>query len=188
MVENILRPEGWIDNYSDYLYKYAYIRVNASELAEDLVQDTFFSAYKARDSFKGKSTEKTWLVSILKRKIIDHFRKNARNKEVELPEHDYHFAREGSMKGHWEEKHAPKNWEVDVEQLFENNEFFEILNQCLSKLPDKWAAVFSLKVMEDYSTDEVCKEMDITSSNLWVLLHRARLMIRDCIEKNWFEK
>jgi len=183
-----LNPEKWIDLYCDYLYQYAYFRVNSAELAEDLVQETFLSGYHAKDSFKGNSTEKTWLVTILKNKIIDYYRKNTSGKEVALPDRDYHFDWNGPVPGHWNESYAPKKWDTSMEELMENIEFYEILNKCLSKLPVKWAATFSLKVMEELKNEEICKQLGITTSNLWVILHRAKLMLRECLEKNWFEK
>jgi len=181
-----LNPERWVKNYGNYLYNFAIVRVYDSELAEDLVQETFYSAVRAKDSFLGKSSEKTWLTSILKRKIIDNFRKNARNKEDKILDKDDYFQTEGILKGHWEDNHLPNDWEIKDGQELENTEFQKILRGCLSKLPKKMAVTFSLKEIDDYSTEEICKELDITPSNLWVMMHRAKLQLRDCIEKAWF--
>lgn len=182
-----LDPSTWINKYGNYLYNFAIARVYDQDAAQDLVQETFYSAVKAKDSFEGRSTEKTWLTSILKRKIIDHYRKNIRKKEDFILDDNEHFQREGILKGHWEDEYLPMDWAYQESQVLENSEFFKVLQSCLSKIPDKMAATFSMKEIQDYSTEEICKELDITPSNLWVLMHRAKLRLRKCIEKNWFD-
>lgn len=181
-----LDPTTWVSDYGDYLYNFAIARVYNVEVAQDLVQETFLSAVKAKDSFLGKSTEKTWLTSILKRKVIDHYRKNARNKEDKLLDSENQFQAEGILHGHWEDNQLPNQWTFDSSKTLESEEFFRTLKACLSKLPDKWSAVFTMKEIEEMKTEEVCKELDITSSNLWVIMHRAKVQLRKCIEKNWF--
>jgi len=178
-------PNTWVDLYGNYLYNYAISRVYNQEIAEDLVQETFLSAVKAIERFEGRSTVKTWLTSILKRKIIDYYRKNARNKEDALLDNDQFFQSEGILKGHWEDSELPNKWEIDSE-LSQNNEFHQVLKECLSHLPTKMAATFTMKEVEGYSTEETCKELDISPSNLWVMIHRAKLKLRKCIEKKWF--
>lgn len=187
MEELTLKPDTWVEAYGNYLYNFAIMRVYDSALAEDLVQDTFFSAVKAKDSFLGKSTEKTWLTSILKRKIIDYYRKNARNKEDKLLDKPDFFQTQGILKGHWEDNYLPDQWHYSESGLLENTEFYKILKNCLGRLPKKMAATFALKEIEDFTTDEICKELDITPSNLWVLMHRAKVQLRDCLEKTWFK-
>jgi len=181
-----LDPSTWIEDYGNYLLNFAMSRVYDQVVAEDLVQETFLSGVKAKDTFLGKSSVKTWLTSILKRKIIDYYRKNSRNKEDKLLDDDNTFQREGILKGHWEDGHLPNNWQMKDDAALETKEFYGILSNCLSKLPQKMAATFTMKELEDYTTDEVCKELDITTSNLWVLMHRAKVQLRECIEKNWF--
>lgn len=186
MHDTNLDPSTWIKKYGDYLYNFAIARVYDQATAQDLVQETFFSAVKAKNSFEGRSTEKTWLTSILKRKIIDHYRKNVRNKEDNILDNNDHFQREGILKGHWEDEALPQAWEYSETQVLENTEFYKVLQGCLAHLPERMAATFSMKEIQDYSTEEVCKELDITPSNLWVLMHRAKLKLRKCLEKNWF--
>lgn len=185
-------PEEWVDQYGDYLYNYAISRVNDEHLAYDLVQDTFLAALDARKSFEGRSSEKTWLVSILKRKIIDHYRKASRNREHKLIDKNFAqgkeelpFQAEGELAGHWMTDKAPVDWKIAPDAAVENEELRDILAKCIGLLPDKWSAVFALRVMEEMATEEVCKELDITASNLWVILHRAKLQLRECVEKNW---
>jgi len=191
---HILNPEKWIDKYADYLYSFAYNRVNDGETAKDLVQETFLSALKARDGFKGEATEKTWLVSILKRKIIDLYRKNAAHPQQSFEEseqykvaYSHYFSETGFMQGEWNKTNAPKPWNVSEKNNMEQKEFKHILSQCLNKLPKMWASVFSLKYLEEEESESICKELNITSSNYWVIIHRAKLQMRECLEKNWIK-
>lgn len=185
MEDSTLNPATWVDLYGNYLYNFAITRVYDQMTAEDLVQETFYSAVKAIHTFEGRSTIKTWLTSILKRKIIDHYRKNSRSKEDAILDNDTFFQTEGILKGHWEDEHLPNEWTLDV-SLEENSEFYKVLQSCLANLPDKMAASFTMKEIDDFSTDEICKELEITPSNLWVMIHRAKLKLRKCIEKKWF--
>ena len=188
---NLLDPSKWVDNYGDYLYNYAYFRVNKTELAEDLVQDTFLSALKAQEGFKGEASEKTWLTGILRNKIIDHYKKASTQKEKQdLDNHraeasyNYFFEEDS---GHWTDDKGPKEWGVNASSSMESKEFFKVLNSCLGKLPEKWAMAFSLKTLDDVPGDKICKALDISSSNFWVIIHRAKLQLRECIEKNWMK-
>ncbi len=189
---NILNPEKWVDNYADYLYTFAISRINDEDEARDLVQDTFLSALKARNGFKGEASEKTWLVSILKRKVIDLYRKNAVRKEQSFEESEQykvayeHYFRDdnGSHPGHWAGKNNPQEWDEQKTKI-EQSEFRKIAALCLSKLPKIWASVFTLKHIDDEPTETICKELEISTSNYWVIMHRAKLQMRECLEKNW---
>lgn len=182
-----LHPQNWVENHGDYLYNYAYNRVQSKELAEDLVQDTFIAALKAAESFRGKSTEITWLISILKRKVIDHYRKSSTKKEVSATEYISPFQKDGLYEGHWNMDRAPKHWPSEMEDPLLQEEFRNILETCLSLLPEKWKAVFVLKFIEEVESDEVCKELSCTPSNFWVILYRTRLKLRECIENKWLK-
>ncbi len=186
-IKHKLFPEKWVENHGDYLYNYAYTRVQSKELAEDLVQETFIAALKAANSFKGKSTEITWLISILKRKVIDHYRKSSTKKEITSSEFSSPFQNDGMWKGHWYMDRGPKNWPSELDDPIHRAEFRKILEYCLSILPEKWKAVFILKFMEDANSDEICKELECTPSNFWVMLHRTRLKLRECIEIKWLK-
>ena len=183
-------PVTWVDEYADYLFSYAISRVRNKELAEDLVQETFLSAVKAAKQFKGQSTERTWLTSILKNKVIDHWKKKSTQNEVvigtEEDDNSNYFENEGSRKGMWSMDARPKAWNTDYQTPVEQAEFYEILNGCIGKLPETTGTVFSMKNMEDMDAKEICKELNISSSNYWVLMHRAKLQLRECMEKNWF--
>ena len=182
-----LNPEKWVNNHSDYLYNYALYKVSNQEIAEDLVQDTFIAGLKGAQSFQGNSTERTWLVSILKRKVIDHYRRENVRKNTTSLDYQSPFKTEGAYKNHWVEEKGPSKWSFDKSNNLETEEFQEILAYCMSLLPEKWRSAFHLKMMEECSGDEICKDLDITSSNLWVIIHRAKLKMRECIEKNWVD-
>ena len=181
-------PNQWINNYGNLLFNYASSRVRTPEIAEDIVQDTFISALKSMKNFRGDSSEKTWLFAILKRKIIDYYRKSSTNKEINESRYDSPFQQSGFFEGHWNTERAPSEWNFTAEGNLHQSEFQEIMEYCLSLLPDKWKAIFVMKVMEEMESDEVCKEMECSSSNLWVIIHRARLKLRECIEVNWINE
>ena len=176
-----LNPEKWVNEYGDYLYGYAMSRLSSKDLAQDLLQDTFLAAYKSKDSFKGKSNEKTWLVSILKRKIFDHYRKKSRNIESSM-EFDSPFVQDKFMLGQWREERVPKPWE-DNDDWSQDEEFIRILKRCIENLPEKWKSVFTLKHIEEIRNDEICKELEVTESNIWVIIHRSKLKLRECIQQ-----
>lgn len=179
-----LDTSKWIDNYADYMYNYAVVRVSNEDIAKDLVQDTFFAGLKSAKNFQGKSTERTWLVSILKRKIIDHYRKiNSKKGQAEVR---MNFYDDGENEGNWIEDRVPQSWNNQSEKNIENEELKSQLERCIDALPEKYAMVFRMKTIQEFETEEICKELDITSSNLWVIIHRARTQLRRCMEDNWF--
>ncbi|RLD40616.1 MAG: RNA polymerase subunit sigma-70 [Bacteroidetes bacterium] len=185
---DLINPKLWISNYGDLLYNYAYSRLSSSTIAEDLLQDTFVSALKSMENFRGDSTEKTWLFSILKRKIIDYYRKSSTRNEISESKYKNPFKEDGFFEGHWDNNRGPSNWSNAADGQIHQNEFQAIMEMCLALLPEKHKAVFVLKVMEDIETNKVCKETGCTASNIWVILHRARLQLRECIEKNWIDE
>lgn len=184
MGQSLLNPDKWIDNYADALYSYALPRVNDAALAEDLVQETFLSAWKAREGFKGEASEKSWLFTICKNKIIDHYRKKA--KDITQPLSESH-ATDGLFDeaGHWTQEQAPGNWGINYQQSIDNKDFYKVLEACKKKLQDLQQSVFVMKYMEDLDAADICKALGITASNYWVLIHRAKLQLRTCLEKNW---
>ena len=184
-INNSLSPDKWVDSYADYLFNYAVARVNNEAIAKDLVQETFFAGLKSAKNFEGKSTERTWLVSILKRKVIDHYRKiNSKKGQAEVK---MNFYDEGENEGSWIEERVPQTWKNEAEENIENEELKNQIDKCIDSLPEKYAMVFRMKTIQEFETDEICKELDITPSNLWVIIHRARTQLRNCMEKNWFK-
>jgi len=183
---HILDPNRWIDNYADYLFNYTITRLDDTELAKDIVQETFFSGLKAMKNYRGDASERTWLVSILKRKIIDQYRKmNSKKGKAEIR---VNFYEEGGKKGKWLEECVPQTWGNEAEQNIESKELGLAINNCVNALPEKYRVVFKMKTMHNIDTEEICNELDISSSNLWVIIHRARLQLRKCMEENWFNK
>ena len=180
-------PDRWLNEYGDILFRYAVTRVRDAAIAEDLVQETFLAAMKAKERFSGRSTERTWLVGILKHKIIDHYRKSKRevlSDEMEIREApaDEYFDRKGTWKV------SPNEWLTNPTKAFEQKEFFTVLHGCLEKVQEKQKQAFMLRELEGADPEDICRELDISSSNLWVLLYRARLSLKRCLEVNWFDK
>jgi RNA polymerase sigma-70 factor (ECF subfamily) len=179
-----LQPDLWISNYADLLYAYTMARVNDSGLAEDIVQETFLSAWKAKESFKGEASEKSWLYAICKNKIVDYYRKKARDivqPVADSSDSDNYF----DEVEHWTGDTAPGSWGIDYQQTINDKEFYSVLEGCKKKLQQLQQSVFVMKYMEDLDSAEICKALGITASNYWVLIHRAKLQLRACLEKNW---
>ena len=180
-----MRLIAWADKHLDALYGYAFQRVRHAQTAEDLVHETFLAAIQNYRKFKGRSSEVTWLIGILRHKIADHFRcQAALSGEKEQAEEDERVAARFNDRGGWAPK--PGVWEGDPAQLAEKEEFWDTLKNCLGALPEPLAHAFVMREMEEQDPDEVCRTLEISSSNLWVRLHRARLRLRDCLESNWF--
>jgi RNA polymerase sigma-70 factor (ECF subfamily) len=183
----ILDPSAWVDRYGDYLFRYAMLRLRDRSAAEDLVQETFLAALSARGSFAGNSTESTWMVGILKHKIADHFRR--RNREVPLGDDDLREDRDPSSfdgSGHWTS--GPTEWGGNPAELYRERKFLDQLTECLSGLPPHQAKAFTLREIEGAGTGEICKVLNVTETNLWVILHRARMQLRRCLETRWFHR
>src|SRR5690606_41630990 len=182
MSENQLDPNKWIDLYSDYLFNYTITRVNDREIAKDLLQDTFYSGLKSMQNFKGEATERTWLISILKRKIIDYYRKINSNKGKAEVRMTYNS---DEQEGDWLEEQVEDGRPINAQESIENTELGDAIYECLSKLPEKQATVFKMKTILGYETETICNELNITASNLWVIIHRARTQLAECMEKKW---
>lgn len=173
-------PKRWLDEHGDILYRFALARVRNPQTAEDLVQDTYLAAMKGADTFSGRSTERTWLVGILKHKIIDHFRKHKRmflSEDLETRELDPHASLD--RKGHW--KVGQAEWITDPEKAYERKEFWRQLEHCLDKLKERHRKVYVLRELQHQEAGDICDALDITPSNLWVTLHRARLQLKECL-------
>jgi RNA polymerase sigma-70 factor (TIGR02943 family) len=182
-----VNPDSWVDRHGDCLYRYALMRVRRPEVAEDLVQETLFAAVRTYANFRGTSSERSWLCGILKNKICDHFRKLAHEvsfTDLEFLEDEmsHKFIDEG-----WNHDLGPAEWKADPEAALGRKEFWETFRSCLDKLPQRVADVFMLREMEEMNTAQICEGLRISQNNLWVMLHRARMALRECLELNWFE-
>jgi RNA polymerase sigma-70 factor (ECF subfamily) len=178
-------PATWVDQHGDFLFRFALSRLGNRTVAEDMVQETFLAALRASRDFSGKSAERTWFVGILKHKIIDHLRRQGRERPVSAINSSREMSEElFDKKGWWRVK--PAKWPTDPGAALEQKEFWEAFRHCLESLPPRLRAVFSLREMDELPTDEACEALKVTPGNLGVLLHRARMGLRRCLELNWF--
>ncbi|MEO7297936.1 MAG: sigma-70 family RNA polymerase sigma factor [Verrucomicrobiota bacterium] len=185
-------PETWVHEYGDDLFRFALVRVRDRSSAEDLVQDTFVAALAAREQFHGDSSEKNWLLGVLKNKIADYFRKRARESSMTnlefLKEEQTELLHEnGPHKKCWIHRLGPKKWAA-AETSLDREEFWGALDECCEKMPQNVAQVYVMREIDDYSTEEICEKLAISSNNLWVMLHRARMSLRRCLEIHWFSR
>ena len=172
-----------VNQYAGDLFKRAYFKVSNTELAKDLVQDTFLSASEKISTFRGDSTPKTWLFSILNYKIIDYYRAKAVR--------PYHFNNQSvsnffTEDGDWKFDKKPQSWNDDDGHLLDDADFNAMLKQCMDALPDKWSLSIKLKFLMEKGSEEICQELGVSPTNFWQIMHRAKLQLRECIENNWF--
>jgi RNA polymerase sigma-70 factor (TIGR02943 family) len=181
-------PERWVDEHGDVLYRYALARVRKPEVAQDLVQETLLAAVRTHERFRGGSTVRSWLCGILKHKLCDYYRKLGRETsftdlEFLSDEYEEKFVPEG----YWVHMNGPKEWKPEADEVMHRDEFWQTMRDCLSKLPERVATVFMMREMDEIESKEICATLAISDSNLWVMLHRARMALRECLARNWFE-
>ncbi len=186
-MSNSLNPEQWLDTYGDALFRYAFSRVQNRNLAEDLVQDTLLAAIQAKDQFAHESSQKTWLIGILKHKVLDYYRSKYKKAEFESADdvsdelEKLYF----DEKDHWQ--YHPQAWS-SPETALSQKDFWVVFNECLLGLPSSMADLFILREHENLSAEQLCKVFDIkTTNNVWVTLSRARMRLRHCLDKRWFD-
>ncbi|KLU07499.1 sigma factor [Rhodopirellula islandica] len=183
-------PSAWVNEYGDALFRYALSRLRNPEFAEEVVQQTFLAGLEHQDQFSGVGSQQGWLMGILKRKVIDFVRQRNRSAQPEgqadppdtRDQWDTFFDRSG--------KWNPNVRETLLEPLdaVDRQEFWPVFQTCLHSLPDRQSRVFELRELEGLETEEICKELEISASNLWVLLHRARLRLANCIKVRWLQE
>lgn len=180
--------EHWVSQFSDDLYCWAFYKTSSKETAEDLVQETFLSAFHKIDSFQGKSQPKTWLFSILNNKVIDYYRKSAKTTKqtFSLTENSGFELSEGLFNtyGCWKSDDVKAIWDQE-EELLDNPEFNAVMQQCMEDLPQKWKLALTSKYLSGKDTTEICQELEITPSNYWQIVHRSKLLLRKCLELKW---
>lgn len=185
-----LDPTGWLEAHGEYLFRYALARVRDKAVAEDLLQETLLAAIGSCHSHAGRSSERTWLVGIMKHKAIDHLRRIARTSHFQLAvngDEDFDFFESsGPRRGQWRDDLAPLSWPVDAASLLESREFWETFNHCLAQLPQQIAIAFTLREIDGLESNEICEILNITPNNLWVMLHRGRTKLRNLLEIEWF--
>jgi RNA polymerase sigma-70 factor (ECF subfamily) len=175
----------WLNEHGDYLYRFALARLRDQHQAEDAVQETMLAAIKS-NSFEGESSARTWLTGILKHKIIDLQRKQIREQPisalVDLDTSDTSMDDFFDESDHWLDK--PQILEMP-EYALHQKQFLSILNACMDKLPAKLAAIFMMRDVHETDNENICKELNITATNAWVMLYRARMGLRKCLEIHW---
>jgi len=181
-----LDPANWLENYGDLLFDFTLKRVMVREQAEDIVQEVFSSAWKNRESFDHSVQEKTWLFVICQRKIIDHYRKNQFRKHSALStqeaEDDF-FLEDGHFNNTYKPGH---DWMIPQDTILQKD-FHQVLRGCIARLKELQEKVFSLKYLNHLEAAEICALLEITDKNYWVLMHRAKIQLRACLEKNWIK-
>ena len=180
--------ESWMNQFADGMYSWAFHKTSSKEVAEDLVQDTFLSAFKAIDSFENKSNPKTWLFSILNNKIIDFYRKSARrfaSLDTDTEKDGYKITESlFDNNQNWTPTGFEDIWDSE-KHLLDDPEFIKVFDYCLKDLPEKWNLVVLAKYRLGKEAAEICQELDITPSNYWQIIHRSKLLLKKCIENEW---
>jgi RNA polymerase sigma-70 factor (ECF subfamily) len=166
-----------------YLLRFASLQLRDRHAAEDAVQETLLAALAGEAGFGGRSNLRTWLTGILKHKIVDALRRLSR--EAAMPADESELDALFDRRGHWIEQ--PAAWD-EPDASLEQKQFFSVLEQCLGRLPAKTAQVFMMREHLGYETGDICKELGVTATHCWVLLYRARVALRECLQQNWFSK
>ncbi|MDQ6988544.1 MAG: sigma-70 family RNA polymerase sigma factor [Mariprofundaceae bacterium] len=179
-----VNPQQWLDEHGDALYRFAILRAKDADLAADLVQDTLLAAWKSRDSFSGKSSIRTWLIAILKHKWLDYLRKEIKQREYATLADGDPTAWFDANNGAWAA--PPAQWLDDPAYLCQNEQFMRTLQACVQNLPKKQQLAFEMREFQGLTATDICNVCDVSATNLHVLLHRARLALRRCLEHNWF--
>lgn len=174
--------KDWVREYADLLFSHAVLRGFDHEHARDLVQDTFLSAWKSMDRFEGRASVKNWLFVILKNKITDYYRKTQGRVNILLSQHHTQF----DDAGHWAKPFYPKALTIDPAESQDHHDFHTIFESCSGKLNTIQKTVFFMKYMDDLESDDICLQLSLTPNNYWTILHRAKVQLRACLEKNWF--
>lgn len=175
----------WLNEHGDYLYRFALARLRDPYLAEDAVQETLLAAIKS-ESFEGQSSARTWLTGILKHKIIDVQRKRLREQPLsdvlDLEAGETAMDDFFDQKGHWLDK--PQTLDMPDNAL-EQKQFLAVLAKCLERLPAKLSGIFLMRDVQEIDNEIICKELEISTTNAWVMLYRARMGLRKCLEIHW---
>ncbi len=168
------------------LLRFAMLQLRNEAAAEDVVQETLLAALEGKSAFSGRSQFKTWAVSILRNKIVDYLRRTSREGILPLldeqGDEDFDALFDGS--GHWQE--VPGDW-GDPAVVLEQRGLYDVLELCMKALPENLARVFTMREILGFETDEICKELKMSSSNCWVVLYRARMRLRECLQLRWFD-
>ena len=182
---NSVNPQIWVEEYRDSLFKYAFSRLRDADLAEEKIQETFLAALQSCKDFQGLASEKTWLISILKRKIYDHFRRINRDRQL-IVKSPMACLRDEVLDSKRMSAVGSYIWFPDPSMVYEQKEFFRIIMNALSELPGRLAQVFILREIIELSSQEICDFMDISVCNLYVMIHRSRKRLKHNLQSKWF--
>jgi len=182
----------WVDEFSSEMFSWAFYKTSHKETAEDLVQETFIIAFQSFDTFQNKSKPKTWLFSILKNKIIDYHRKNYKSSiistdKISEQQSTFLLSYMFTEDGEWRKERQVSSLDEDSE-LLDDPAFNRVLTGCIEKLPLAWNSAIQLKYLEEKEATVICQELQVSTSNYWQIIHRAKLQLRECIEQHWFKK
>ncbi len=188
---NVGDPALWLAEHGDALYAYARGRIRSDDVCEDLVQETLIGAWKARTSFAGDSQVRTWLIGILRHKLVDHYRKTSRQKQPapsqDARSQDAPTPSQWPFDDHGEWKAPPGKWGADPAAALAEQELLKVIADCRDKLPATLAAAYLMREVEELDVPEVCNLLGVTPTHLAVRLHRARALMRLCVEQGWLE-
>lgn len=172
-----------VESERPYLMRYARLQLRDPDAAEDVVQETLLAALAGEAGFTGRSGLRTWLTAILKHKVVDHIRRAGRDAPLASDDGSSEFDELFDERGHWRD--APAQW-ADPDAALEQQQFFARLEECLERLPARTARTFMMREHLGCDTGDICKELGITPTHCWVLLYRARMALRECLQANWF--
>jgi RNA polymerase sigma-70 factor, ECF subfamily len=174
--------------HGDYLFRFAMVKLRDEHMAEDAVQETLLAALQGQKSFAGDAAERTWLVGILKHKIVDLIRKKVREPTLLNVDEPMEFGQDEDTEAMFDETShwvSPSQDWASPDGALEQKRFWEVLTECLKRLPPQLAMLYSLREISGMETEEICKDLNISSTNSWVMLHRARLGLKQCFELRW---
>jgi RNA polymerase sigma-70 factor (ECF subfamily) len=180
-------PEKWLDEHGDVLYRYALLQFRDEHRAEEAVQETLVAALQSIEKFKGGSSVRTWLIGILKHKVLDQFRRESReapwDEEASERAEGADLVEQSFVEdGHW--SFDLGDWE-QPEKALASGQFWDILQRCIDALPRRQAHLFMLRELFEEKTEKICKELTLTPTNLWTMLYRTRMALRKCLDRNW---
>ncbi len=177
--------EGWVNQYGDDLFAWAMHKTRSKELAEDLVQETYIACFKSFESFQSKSHPKTWLIAILNNKIMDNYRKKNRLSLISYENNSMLVADNFFDKNNnWYDEASIDFWETK-ENLGYDEQYKALLKTCLDNLPKKWNLALTYKYLTNKKTEEICQELEISISNYWQIVHRAKLQLKKGMKTSW---
>ena len=182
-------PSEWVERYGDYLFRYARRYFDNPDTAEEVVQETLLAALEGYERFEAKASFKTWLTSILRHKVLDTIRRKGKTTPIDpssIAEQETNalFDAAGYFAG-WD---TMQPWDIDPETVARQREFLEALADCVDKLPEQFRRVFYLRGVEDFGRKEISNKLGLTTTNVGVILHRARLLLRQCLQTNWIDE